>query len=91
VEESKKDLKIKIEDLVQQQFMLIESEKRHLENKFNIAYFLEKIHEVKTKIEAGMELKKNLTSEIDQFRNSIQEKEGKLYKEVGLEFFKIGY
>lgn len=68
--------------MVQQQFMLIESEKRHLENKYNISYFLEKIHEVKSKIEACVQLKTTLETELKEFRNSVVEKEDKLYREV---------
>ena len=47
VEESKKELKVKIEDLVQKQFVEIENEKIHLENKYNISFFMEKINEIK--------------------------------------------
>ena len=82
VEESKKELKVKIEDLVQKQFVEIENEKRHLENKYNISFFMEKINEIKCKVDSNVAIKNRLIAEYDEFRSSIQEKEQKLYKEV---------
>lgn len=82
MEESKGDLKVKIEDLVQKQFLEIENEKKHLENKYNISYFLEKINEIKTKLDGNASIKSKLVAEYDEFKSSIQEKAQKLYKEV---------
>jgi hypothetical protein len=89
IEESKKDLKAKIEELVRMQFSEIENEKKHLENKFNIAFFIEKINELKQKMEASMALKNKLISEYEGFKLHCEDKEHKLYREVLLLLFRI--
>jgi len=82
IEESKKDLKVKIEELVRMQFSEIENEKKHLENKFNIAFFIEKINELKQKMEASIALKNKLIGEYEEFKLHCEDKEHKLYREV---------
>lgn len=86
IEESKKDLKAKIEELVRMQFSEIESEKKHLENKFNIAFFLEKINEVKQKMETSIAVKNKLITEYEEFKLHCEDKEHKLYREVNIMF-----
>jgi hypothetical protein len=82
IEESKRDLKSKIEDIVAEQFKEIEADKKQLEYKFNLSYYFEKIKDINTKLEHNVKTRNEYQEEYNKFKNIIDEKEQKLYLEV---------
>ncbi len=82
IEESKKDLKNKIEEIVAEQFREIEADKKQLEYKFNLSYYFEKIKDINAKLEQNVKTRNEYQEEYDKFKNIIDEKEQKLYLEV---------
>jgi hypothetical protein len=84
IEESKSDLKSKIEEIVSKQFKEIEAEKKQLEFKFNLSYYFEKIKDLNGKLEVNVSARNELNGEYNRFKNIIDEKEQKLYLEVDI-------
>lgn len=81
LDESQLDLKDKMESILQSQISEIEMEKRQLQFKFNINYYIEKIKEISEKISELSANKENMLKEYEHFSNIINEKEQKLYHE----------
>lgn len=88
IDESKMDLKSKIEEIVDKQFKEIEAEKKQLEYKFNLSYYFEKIKELNGKLEISVSAKNELNEEYARFKSIINEKEQKLYLEVAFSLFR---
>jgi len=81
LEESKTDLKEKIELILQSHLKEIEVEKKQLQFKFNINYYIEKITELSNKVTDLNEEKEKICREYDNFTKVLAEKEQKLYIE----------
>ena len=81
LEESKADLKEKMEIILDSQIKEIESDKRQLQFKFNLNYYIQKIKDVGEKISELSNNRETLLKEYENFNNIINEKEHKLYIE----------
>jgi hypothetical protein len=81
LEESKADLKEKMEIILDSQIKEIESEKRQLQFKFNLNYYIQKIKDIGEKISELNNNRETLLKEYENFNNIINEKEHKLYIE----------
>jgi hypothetical protein len=82
IEESRNDLKEKMEMILCSQLKELEIEKKQLQYKHNVNYYLERIRDINTRIiELKME-KENYIKEYKEFSEMIHEKEQKLYFEV---------
>jgi hypothetical protein len=81
LDESKKELKDQIETILNSQINEMEVEKRQLQLKFNIAYYIEKINELNKKFMEATEAKENYVKEFDYLSNVISDKERKLHIE----------
>jgi hypothetical protein len=81
LDESKEDLKSKVEEILHEQISEIEKEKKKLQYKYNISYYIEKVKEASQKVASLNKNKESLMKEYDNFSNLINEKEQKLYIE----------
>jgi hypothetical protein len=81
LEESKSDLREKMEMILQSQLKEIEIDKKQLHFKFNINYYIEKITELSNKISDLNDEKEKITNEYENLIKVLAEKEQKLYIE----------
>ena len=86
LEESKHDLKEKIELTMENQLKELENEKAQLQFKFNLGFFIEKAKTLGANIERLRIEREKYKNELENFRNIINEKEKKLYLEVILNY-----
>lgn len=96
LEESKNDLKEKIELTMDIQLKELENEKAQLQYKFNLGFCIEKAKSIGENIDKLKSEREKYKSEFENFRNIINEKEKKLYLEVIiifrlLNFFFLGF
>lgn len=82
LEESKTDLKEKIELTLEEQMKELSDEKVHLQHKFNLNYYVEKVRNLGLNIDKMKLEKEKYLKEYEDFTNIISEKEKKLYFEV---------
>lgn len=90
LEESKTDLKEKIDITLENQLKELEREKAQLHFKFNLNFYIEKAKTLGSKIEKLKNEKDKYKEEYDAFNNLITEKEKKLYLEVNFYFYLLG-
>jgi hypothetical protein len=81
LEESKVDLKEKMEVILEAQIKEIESEKKQLQFKFNLNFYITKVQDLGEKISELNYNKETLLKEYENYNNIINEKEHKLYIE----------
>jgi hypothetical protein len=81
LDESKIELKDQIESILNNQIKEMEIEKRELQLKFNIAYYIEKINELHKKLTEASEARENYEKEFEYLTNIISNKERKLHIE----------
>ncbi len=84
LEESKNDLKEKIELTMDNQLKELENEKAHLKYKFNLEFYVQKAKTLGENIDKLKNERERYRIEFENFRNIINEKEKKLYLEVFL-------
>jgi hypothetical protein len=82
LEESKIDLKEKIEITLEEQMIELSNEKIHLQNKFNLNYYIEKAKNLGISIDKLRNEKEKYLIEFENFSKIISDKEKKLYIEV---------
>lgn len=82
LEESKHDLKEKIELTMDKQLKELESEKSQLHYKFNLGFHIEKAKTLGANIDNLRTERGKFMNEFESFNNIINEKEKKLYLEV---------
>lgn len=81
LEESKIDLKEKMETILEAHIKEIEAEKKQLQFKSNLNFYITKVQDLGEKISELNFNKDTLLKEFDNFNNIINEKEHKLYIE----------
>ena len=79
LEESKKELKEQMENILNDQIRDIEFEKRQLQTKYNLLYYFEKINELNLKLNESTEAREKMVKEYQYLTNVISEKERKLH------------
>jgi len=79
---SKLEMRTKMDKILDKQVKEIEREKNALQLKHNIAFFIERADNLKTKNEALKNEKRILIEEYDHYKGIIAEREKKLYLEV---------
>lgn len=82
LEESKHDLKEKMEMTMDNQLKELENEKTQLQYKFNLGFYVEKAKSLGTNIDKLKNERDKYRYEFENFKNIINEKEKKLYLEV---------